>query len=453
MKRVLVANRGEIAVRVICACRTLGLEAVAVYSEADRDALHARLADRAVCIGPPRAAESYLNIGAVVAAARGTGCHAVHPGYGFLAENPAFAAACLSEGLRFVGPSPEAIRLMGDKVEALRIAARIGVPVVPGSGEGVQSVAAASSIAGRIGYPILLKAAAGGGGRGMRVVQGEAELGLAFARAQREAEAAFGDGRLYVERFLPSVRHVEVQVLGDEQGRLIHLGERDCSVQRRHQKLLEEAPSPAVGPETRRAMTEAALALARAIGYTNAGTVEFVLAPDDGRFYFIEMNTRIQVEHPVTEALTGVDLVAEQLRIAAGQPLRLRQEDVRAVGHALECRINAEASEKGFAPSPGTVQAWEPPAGEGIRVDTHLGPGATVPPFYDSLVAKVIAHGADRAAAIGRMREALARFRVEGIATTIAFHRRLLGHPDFLAARIHTRWVEETLLAPGGPAS
>jgi acetyl-CoA carboxylase, biotin carboxylase subunit len=445
VKRVLVANRAEIAVRVIRACRALGLETVAVYSEADRGALHARLADRAVCIGPARAAESYLNVAALVTAARGTGCDAVHPGYGFLAENPDFAAACREHGLTFVGPSPEAIRAMGDKVEARRLAAAAGVHVVPGSEGPLADGEDALRAAERIGFPLLLKALAGGGGRGMRVIRSRADLPAGMTAARAEARAAFGDDRLYAERFLARVRHVEVQVLADRAGAVVHLGERDCSVQRRHQKLVEEAPSPAVTPDLRRAMTDTAVALTRAIRYESAGTVEFVLDPADGRFYFIEMNTRIQVEHPVTEMVTGLDLVAQQLRIAAGEPLGVDQADIRLEGHALECRINAEAPERGFLPSPGVITAWGPPAGEGIRVDSHLETGASVPPFYDSLVAKVIVHGRDRTVAVDRMREALERFVVGGVATTIAFHRRLLAHPDFLGARIHTRWVEEDL--------
>jgi acetyl-CoA carboxylase biotin carboxylase subunit len=445
---VLIANRGEIAVRVIRACRDLGLESVAVYSEADREALHTRLSDRAVCLGPARAIESYLNIPALVTVALGTGCDAVHPGYGFLAESAAFAEACDRHGLRFVGPSPLAISQMGDKLRAREIAAKVGVPVVPGSDGPVRSGAEA----GRIGYPLLLKAAAGGGGRGMRVVRSARDLPEEFERARAEAQAAFGDGTLYAERFLSRVRHVEVQVLADRRGQFLHLGERDCSVQRRHQKLLEESPSPAVTPELRVAIGEAALALVRHIGYENAGTVEFVLEPEAGRFYFIEMNTRIQVEHPVTEMLTGVDLVREQLRIAAGEPLALAQADVRLEGHALECRINAEAPDEGFRPSPGVIREWVTPAGEGIRVDSHMFPGAAVPPFYDSLLAKVVVHAVDRPAAIDRMRQALRTFRAAGIETTASFHRRILQHPDFVEGRVHTRWVEEELMAERGAA-
>ncbi len=447
MKRVLVANRGEIAVRVIRACRSLGLETVAVYSEADRGALHTALADRAVCIGPPRATASYLHVPSLLAAAQGTGADAVHPGYGFLAENAAFARACEEAGLVFVGPPPDAIALMGDKVRARELAAEIGVPVIPGSRGALGSPDEAADAGRRFGYPLLLKAAAGGGGRGMRVIRAPAELADGFVAARAEAEAAFGDGTLYAERFLERVRHVEVQVLADRAGGALHLGERDCSVQRRHQKVLEESPSPAVAPPVRAAMGEAALALVRHIGYHNAGTVEFVLDPAEGRFFFIEMNTRIQVEHPVTEALTGLDLVAWQLRLAAGEPLPVSQADVRPEGHAIECRINAEDPERGFQPSPGVVTEWAVPAGDGIRVDTHMAPGAVVPPFYDSLIAKLIVHAPDRPAAIERMRRALGALRVAGVETTARFHRRILDHADFVAGRVHTRWVEEELMA------
>jgi acetyl-CoA carboxylase biotin carboxylase subunit len=450
VRRVLVANRGEIAVRIIRACRQLGLEAVAVCSTADREAAHTRLADRSVCIGPPLPGASYLNIPALVTTALGTGCDAVHPGYGFLAENAGFAEACAEHGLRFVGPSGEAIRAMGDKVRARELAAKIGVPVVPGSDGPLVSLEEAASVADRIGYPLLLKAAAGGGGRGMRVVRKPAELSEAFMGARAEAHGAFGDATVYAERFLERVRHVEIQVVADAEGASVHLGERDCSVQRRHQKLLEEAPSPAVTPAVRAAMGEAALALVRHIGYQSVGTVEFVLEPDGQRFYFIEMNTRIQVEHPVTEMLTGVDLVTTQLRIAAGEGLDLRQADVRMRGHAIECRINAEDADQDFRPVPGTIRQWRPPAGEGIRIDTHIAEGAEVPPFYDSLLAKVIVAASDRAGAIDRMDRALAAFVVAGVPTTAAFHRRVLAHPDFVGGRVHTRWVEAELLSRDG---
>ncbi len=445
MKTVLVANRGEIAVRVIRACHALGLRAVAVYSEADRGALHTRLADRAVCIGPAPATRSYLSAAALLATARGTGADAIHPGYGFLAENADFAAACVEAGLTFVGPSAEAIRVMGDKVHARERAAALGVPTVPGSRAPVDDPAQAETVGRDVGYPLLLKAAAGGGGRGMRVVRAAAEMAAAFTAARTEAEAAFADGRLYVERFLERVRHVEIQMLADRFGAAVQLGERDCSVQRRHQKLLEEAPSPAMTPALRAAMGEAALTLARDIKYEGAGTVEFVLEEGASRFAFIEMNTRIQVEHPVTEMVTGVDLVAAQLRLAAGERLPVVQRDVTMAGHALECRINAEDPDAGFRPSPGTIERWSPPEGEGLRVDTHIEAGAVVPPFYDSLLAKVVAHGRDRESAIARMAEALGRFDVDGVATTLPLHRRILAHPDFVAGRIHTRWAEDEL--------
>jgi acetyl-CoA carboxylase biotin carboxylase subunit len=451
VKRVLVANRGEIAVRVIRACQALGLETVALYSEADRGALHARLADRAVCIGPPPAHASYLNVPAILAAALGTRCDAVHPGYGFLAENTAFATACREHGLRFVGPPPGAMRLVGDKLAARRLAARLGIPVVPGAEGAVRSPEEAAAI----GYPLLLKAAAGGGGRGMRVVRSPADLGAELALAAAEARSAFGDGTLYAERLLPRVRHVEVQILADGHGRVIHLGDRDCTLQRRHQKLLEEAPAPAVSAVTREAMAGAALALARAVRYEGAGTVEFLLDPASDRVYFIEMNARIQVEHPVTEMVTGLDVVALQLAVAADEPLPVAQRDVRIVGHALECRINAEAWEDGFRPCPGVVAEWVPPAGEGIRVDTHVEPGTVVSPFYDSLLAKLVVHGVDRAAALERLRRALDAFRIRGVPTTRGFHRRILDHPDFVAPRVHTRWVDDGAHGSGleGPAS
>jgi acetyl-CoA carboxylase biotin carboxylase subunit len=441
VKRVLVANRGEIAVRLIRACRALGLESVALYSEADRGALHTRLADRAVCVGPPPASRSYLHVPSVIAAALGTRCDAVHPGYGFLAENAAFAETCREQGLAFVGPPPEAIRLMGDKLEARRLAHRLGVPVVTG----LDGPLRLPEEAGAIGVPVLIKAAAGGGGRGMRVVRDPADLPGALAEASAEARAAFGDDTLYAERFLERVRHVEVQVVGDRHGNLVHLGERDCSLQRRHQKLLEESPSPGLTPAGRRGMTEAALALARAVRYESAGTVEFLLDPADGRFFFIEMNTRIQVEHPVTEMVTGLDLAALQLRVAAGERLPVAQADVRFDGHAIECRINAEDPDLDFRPCPGVVRQWVAPIGEGIRVDTHLVPGTAVPPFYDSLLAKVIARGADRAQALARMRTALDGLRLEGVVTTVPFLRRVLAHADFVEGRVHTRWVEDGL--------
>ncbi len=448
MKRVLVANRGEIAVRVIGACRALGLETVAVYSDADRGALHTQLADRAVCIGPARATESYLSIGAVLTAARGTGCDALHPGYGFLAENADFAEACAAHALTFVGPPAPVIRLMGDKIRARRFVTRLGVPIVSGTDAPFESIAEAREAAARVGYPVLLKAAAGGGGRGMRIVRGAEELRGAFQAAHAEARAAFGDGRLYVERYLDRVRHIEVQVLADAHGSPLHLGERDCSVQRRHQKLVEEAPARALSHRLRGEMTEAATTIAREVGYRGAGTVEFLVDASGDRSYFLEMNTRIQVEHPVTEMVTGVDLVATQLRIAAGEALPFAQTDVRFRGHAIECRINAESPEAGFRPSPGVIADWRPPTGEGIRVDTHCFPGCAVPPFYDSLLAKLVAAAPDRDTARRRLDAALDAFVVEGVATTIPFHRRLVQTAEFARGDVHTTWVEQTLMAP-----
>jgi acetyl-CoA carboxylase, biotin carboxylase subunit len=438
--KVLVANRGEIALRVIRACRELGLATVAVYSTADQDALYVRRADEAVCIGPPHARESYLNVPALLQAARQANADTVHPGYGFLAENPAFAAACRDEGLVFVGPSPETIEAMGDKAEARRLAAFAGVPTVPGS-EGKASLEQALEAAAEIGYPVLLKAAAGGGGRGIRAVRSEAELSELVAQAAMEAGAAFGDESLYVEKLLVDARHVEVQVLGDSHGNLIHLFERECSLQRRRQKLLEESPAPALGAETRAAMTDAALRLARAAGYENAGTIEFLL-DREGSFYFIEMNTRIQVEHPVTEMVTGFDLVKEQLRIARGEPLSVRQDELALDGAAIEVRINAEDPERAFLPSPGEITALELPGGPGVRVDTAAYTGYHVPPFYDSLLAKLICWGRDREEAIARTRRALEEFRVDGIRTTIPFHLELLADEAVQAGDYHVEFVE-----------
>ncbi len=440
MHKVLVANRGEIALRVIRACRELGLATVAVYSTADQDALYVRRADEAVCIGPPHARESYLNVPALLQAARQANADTVHPGYGFLAENPAFAAACRDEGLVFVGPSPETIEAMGDKAEARRLAAFAGVPTVPGS-EGKASLEQALEAAAEIGYPVLLKAAAGGGGRGIRAVRSEAELSELVAQAAMEAGAAFGDESLYVEKLLVDARHVEVQVLGDSHGNLIHLFERECSLQRRRQKLLEESPAPALGAETRAAMTDAALRLARAAGYKNAGTIEFLL-DREGSFYFIEMNTRIQVEHPVTEMVTGFDLVKEQLRIARGEPLSVRQDELALDGAAIEVRINAEDPERAFLPSPGEITALELPGGPGVRVDTAAYTGYHVPPFYDSLLAKLICWGRDREEAIARTRRALEEFRVDGIRTTIPFHLELLADEAVQAGDYHVEFVE-----------
>ncbi len=445
IRRVLVANRGEIAVRVVRACQSLGVEAVAAVSEADAGSLAARLAGRQVLVGPPPPAQSYLDMQRLVDAARRSGCDAVHPGYGFLSERAAFAQACADAGLVFVGPTPAAIQAMGDKITAARLAAEAGVPRVPGSGA-VANADAALAVAQHIGWPVLVKATAGGGGRGMRVVRDAAQMPSAFASAMAEAQAAFGNSTLYVEKLVERARHVEIQLMADHHGQVVHLGERECSTQRRHQKLIEESPSPALNPAQRAAMGDAAVAPARRVGYRGAGTVEFVLDDTDGRFYFLEMNTRIQVEHPVTEMVTGIDLVAEQLRVAAGLPLSFTQAQVLPRGHAIECRINAEDPQRNFLPRPGVVARWAPPEGEGLRCDSHCHDGYTVTPFYDSLLGKLIAHGATRAQAIARMRGALHRLQVQGLATTVPFHLEVLAHDDFNAGRVTTRWVEEVLL-------
>jgi len=439
-KRVLVANRGEIAVRVIRALRELGVEAVAVYSTADRDALHVQLADRAVCIGPPSAAESYLNIASVVAAAETTGCEGVHPGYGFLAERPAFVRACTENDLVFIGPDAEVMARMGDKVEAKVAMRAAGVPLVPGT-ESATTLQQARALAPDVGFPILLKAAAGGGGRGMRLVSSPDELDSAFATASAEADAAFGDGSLYIEKALVPARHVEVQVLADGQGGVLPLGERECSIQRRHQKLIEESPSPALTPELRETMEEAAERACRATGYTNAGTLEFLLGPE-GAFYFIELNARLQVEHPVSELVTGIDIVHEQLRIAAGEPLRLTGRAPRT-GHAIEIRINAEDPAQGFAPSPGLIERLRIPGGPGVRLDTHVEAGTTIPPYYDSLIAKLIVWDLDRPSAIARGLRALGELEVEGIATTRDFARSVLQSDAFTSGEYTTSYLDE----------
>jgi acetyl-CoA carboxylase biotin carboxylase subunit len=441
--KVLVANRGEIAVRVIRACRELDFGTVAVYSTADQEALHVRLADEAVCIGPPHARDSYLNVTTLLAAATQTGADAVHPGYGFLAENAAFAAACNDAGLVFVGPKPEAIAAMGDKAEARRLAGSAGVPTIPGT-EGTASLEEALDVAARVRYPVMVKAAAGGGGRGIRVARDADELADMVGQAAREAGAAFGDASLYVEKLLVDARHVEVQVLGDNAGNLIHLFERECSMQRRRQKILEESPSPALDPVAREAIAAAALSLARAADYTSAGTIEF-LVDRNGSFYFIEMNTRIQVEHPVTELVTGIDLVKEQLRVAAGEPLSVRQDKVALDGWSLEFRINAEDPERSFLPSPGEILALEVPGGPGVRVDTAAYAGYHVPPFYDSLLGKLIVWGRDREEAVARGRRALREFRIDGVKTTIPFHLELLEDEAFLAGDYHVEFLERRL--------
>jgi acetyl-CoA carboxylase biotin carboxylase subunit len=441
-EKVLVANRGEIALRVVRACQELGVAAVAVYSDADESALHVRHADEAVRIGPPPAGKSYLDVEALIDAAKETGAKAVHPGYGFLAENAAFAAACREAGLAFIGPSAEAIDKMGNKSAARRLAREAEVPVVPGSDD-VSSADEAAETAERIGYPIMVKAAAGGGGRGIRVAEEEDGLRKAVQVARREAEAAFGDGTLYLEKLLVAPRHVEVQIIGDHEGNVIHLYERECSMQRRRQKVLEEAPSPGISPEVREKMTEAAVRLAREAGYANAGTVEFLVDGDE--FYFIEMNTRIQVEHPVTEMLTGVDLVKEQIRVASGEPLSLEQKDVPMVGHAMEFRINAEDPDQDFMPSPGEISSLEVPGGPGVRVDSAIYQGYQIPPFYDSMVGKLIVWALTRDEAISRARRALREYRLEGIKTTIPLHLRLLEDDAFRSGEYNTGYLEELL--------
>jgi len=432
--KILIANRGEIALRIIRTCREMGIRTVIAHSTADAQSLPVRVADESICVGPEDARASYLNLASIISAAVVTDSEAIHPGYGFLAENAAFADICRACGLTFIGPSPEAIRLMGDKAQARVIARQAGVPVVAGSELPLKDEGEAIDVADATGYPVIFKAAAGGGGRGMRIVRSRAEVAPAFAACQAEAGAAFGSSEIYCEKYIEAARHVEVQVLGDKNGIRVHLGERDCSVQRRHQKLIEESPAPSLPPETRAGLHKAALVAAAAVNYMSAGTVEFLVDAQTGHFYFIEMNTRIQVEHPVTEMVTGIDLVREQIRIAAGEPLGYRQDDVRRHGHALECRVNAEDPET-FAPSAGRVTAWIPPGGFGVRVDSHLMAPYVVPAFYDSLLAKIIVHGSDRATAIDRMRRALVETLVEGVKTTIPFHLRVLADPAFVEGR------------------
>jgi len=439
-KRMLVANRGEIALRVVRACRELDIETVAVHSTADADSLHVRFADEAVCIGPPPSSQSYLNVRAILTAADVTGCDALHPGSGFLAENADLSDLCRAHGLVFVGPQGDVIRKMGDKAEAKRTMRAAGVPVIPGSEGLLADVDEARKLAKGIGYPVILKATAGGGGRGMRVAKNEAELAGAFETARAEALAGFGNPGLYLEKYLVRPRHVELQVLGDKHGHAVHLGERDCSIQRRHQKLVEESPSPAVDAALRARMGGAAADAARAVGYDSAGTIEFLL--EDGEFYFMEMNTRIQVEHPVTEMVTGVDLIRQMIRVAAGEELPFAQEDIVLSGHAIECRINAEDPAKGFMPFAGTIGALNLPGGIGVRVDSHVYQGYAIPPYYDSLLAKLIVHAPNRQMAIDRMRRALAEFVVEGVRTTIPFHLALLADPVFRSGDFDIKFLE-----------
>ncbi len=441
-RKILVANRGEIAVRIIRACKELGIRTVAVYSEADRESLHTRLADEAVCIGPAATAQSYNNIPGILSAAEITDSEAIHPGYGFLSENPQFAEACLTSGVTFIGPSPESIRTGGDKSKARQVMKRRGVPVVPGSEGPVVSEETALKTARKIGLPIIIKASAGGGGRGMRVVKNESELEKLYFMAQTEALTAFGNGELYIEKYISEMRHVEVQIIADAKGNVIHLGERDCSIQRRHQKLIEEAPSPIATEKFRKKIGEHAVKAARALKYKNAGTVEFIVDAENN-IYFMEINTRLQVEHPVTENVTGIDIVKEQIKVAAGLPLDLKQPQVKISGHSIECRINAEDPDR-FIPSPGKITFLILPGGPGVRVDTAAYNGCVIPPHYDSLVAKLIVYGRDRGEAIARMKRALDEFIVEGIKTTIPFHKKVLNDPDFIKGDFNTGFVEKT---------
>jgi len=442
--RILVANRGEIAVRIIKACKELGIGSVAAVSEADRESLPAKMVDRAVCIGPPRSIDSYLKIEAIICAALGTHCDAIHPGYGFLAEQPELAEACKKHGIVFIGPSPENLRQMGNKLFARKIVKDSGIPVIPGS-EKVKDVEEAMKVAEKMKFPILLKAAAGGGGRGIKIVTDREELKTTFETAAAEAMAAFADETLYIEHYIPNARHIEVQIVADHFGEVIHVGERDCSLQRRYQKVIEEAPAPSISSELREAIRKAGVTVAKSMSYKSVGTVEFILDQDLGKFYFLEVNTRIQVEHPVTEMISGIDLVKEQIQIAADRPLSLSQSEVKLNGHAIECRINAELPEAEFQPCPGRISEWIPPQGRGIRVDSHCYSGYFVPPYYDSLIAKVITWGTDRSEAIERMRYALGSFVISGIHTTIPFLQFLLNQPDFIEGRVNTRWIEEVL--------
>ena len=441
-EKILIANRGEVALRILRACRELGIATVAVHSTADETAMHVRLADESVCIGPPPAAESYLNIPAILAACEITGADAVHPGYGFLAENARFAEILAEHDITFIGPSPEHIRMMGDKIVARRTAAELGIPVVPGSDGAVDSVEEARRLAREMGYPVLIKATAGGGGRGMKVARSEAELDNAFLTARSEAQAAFGNDEVYLEKYLDRPRHIEVQVFGDGRGNAVHLGERDCSLQRRHQKVWEEAPSPALNAEQREEIGEIVAAAMRKLGYAGAGTVEFLY--EDGRFHFIEMNTRLQVEHPVTEQITGLDLVQEQIRVASGAPLAFRQEDIRFSGHAIEVRINAEDPET-FAPSPGRVDTVHTPGGLGVRVDSAIYGGYVIPPHYDSLIGKLIVFGRNRTECLMRLRRSLSEYVISGVRTTIPLFERLLREPEIQDGLYDIHWLEEWL--------
>jgi acetyl-CoA carboxylase biotin carboxylase subunit len=450
-RRVLIANRGEIAQRVIRACRELGIETVAVYSTADADALYLREADETICIGPPPGKSSYLSIPSIIAAAEVADVEAIHPGYGFLSENDHFAEVCRACKIHFIGPEPETIALLGDKVAARELAKKAGVPVVPGSDGPVEDEARALAVAAKIGYPIMIKAAAGGGGRGMRIARNEMSLIAGFHAARAEAEAAFGDGTVYLEKFVENPRHIEVQILADKHGKIVHLGERDCSIQRRHQKLIEESPSPSLTPELRERICQSAVRVAQEAGYTNAGTVEFLLGRD-GTFYFIEVNARIQVEHTVTELVTGIDLVQQQLRVAAGEHLSFDQKDIQFRGHALECRINAEDPDKDFQPSPGKIELFVPPGGPGVRLDSHCYSGYRIPPNYDSMIGKLLVHRASREQSLRTMIRALDEFVIQGPKTVIPLHRKILMHPDFRGGDHDTGFVERYFGAhPGIP--
>jgi len=442
--KILIANRGEIALRIIRACRELGIRTVAVYSEADRESLHVRFADEAICIGQARSSSSYLSIPAIISAAEITDVEAIHPGYGFLAENPHFAEICESCQISFIGPSPESIRLMGDKMVARQTVEKIGLPIVPGSSSAVKTKEEGIKLAKRIGYPVIIKAAAGGGGKGMRICHNDIRLISSLMTAQQEAEANFGNSAVYIEKYIEKPRHIEIQLLGDKHGHCVYLGERDCSIQRRHQKLLEESPSPVVDAKLRRRLGELAVKAAKTVNYSSAGTMEFLL-DSHNNFYFMEMNTRIQVEHPVTEMVTGLDLIKEQIRVAAGEKISFQQDDVRIKGAAIECRINAEDYENNFSPCPGKIEMLNLPGGPGVRVDTHIYPGYTISPYYDSLVAKLIAYGNNREEAIKTMKRALNEFIIGPIKTTVNFHQMLLDNPLFLKGDISTHFVQDLL--------
>lgn len=444
-EKILIANRGEIALRIIQACKELGISTVAVYSQADKDSVHVRLADEAICIGAPPSTNSYLHIPSIISAAEITDVEAIHPGYGFLAENVHFAEICENCNIKFIGPTPENIRSMGDKVAARHIAKKTGAPIVPGSEGPCENKEEALKIAKKIGYPIVVKAVAGGGGRGIRIAHNDISLANAFYMAQSEAEVSFDNPKLYIEKYIEQPRHIEIQVLGDSKGHIVHLGERDCTIQRRHQKLIEESPSPALDNKLRKEIGHIAVKIAKEIEYENAGTIEFLL-DKSGNFYFIEMNTRIQVEHPVTEMVTGIDIVKEQLKIASGLPLEFEQKDIFIRGWAIECRINAEDPDNGFSPSPGKISRYHMPGGPGIRVDSHIYAGGFVSPYYDSMLAKLIAHGNDRNEAISRMNRALTEYVIEGVKTTIPFHKTVINDPHFQSGKYSTDFVEELMV-------